>query len=94
MQIIRIERPREDAGLRDGVIIKTCAKVVRQNESRSDVKVALHNFYDVMQKREYKKKSAIYPLSSRTVLFTMFKVIFRHAIELSSKYFFVNYGNS
>ena len=46
-----------------------------------------------MQKREY-KKSAIYPLSSRTVLFAMFKVIFRHAIELSSKYFFVNYGNS
>ena len=55
MQIIGNERPREDAGLRDGVIIKTCAKVVRQNESRSDVKVALHNFYDVMQKREYKK---------------------------------------
>ena len=37
MEIIGNERPREDAGLRDGVIIKTCAKVVRQNESRSDV---------------------------------------------------------
>ena len=36
----------------------------------------------------------MYSLSSRTVLFTMFKVIFRHAIELSSKHFFVNYGNS